>query len=218
MIIVFEGIDGSGKSTQLQRLKHCLEEVGKDVVTYKFPTHDKTRFGKIIDGYLTGEMEHLPTEVPAVFYAVDRYQFKDKMEKELEEGKLLLIDRYYISNLAHQGGKYRGKERKEMMEWLYSIDSRLPREDVVFVFDITPEKSQDMTQKKNRDSHDRKYLLGKKDKHEEDLEHLKNTREVYLELARKNKWPVINVLDKKGNIRDIEDIHNEVWDKIEAFL
>ncbi|RLG21863.1 dTMP kinase [Candidatus Micrarchaeota archaeon] len=217
MIIVFEGIDGSGKSTQLKLLKNKLESNGKEVKVYKFPTHQNSRIGQMIDKYLRGEMgsiKQIPPELPSLLYAADRYQFKYLFEKERKD-YIILLDRYYISNLAHQGGKFKGKEREEMLAWLENLDARMPQPDLVLIFDISPEKAIELIERKKR----REYLNEKKkDIHEEDIEHLRNTRETYLELASMKDWPVINLLDEKGKIKSIEEIADEVWKIVSAYL
>ncbi len=223
MIIVFEGIDGCGKSTQLARLKKCLEEMGKDVVVYKFPTHQSTKYGQYIDEYLKGELgklEDVPVEIPTLLFASDKYNIMKGKETQdrIKNGKFLLMDRYYYSSAAHQGGTYKGENKEEFVKWILGVNSRLPKEDVVFLFDISAEKAQEMIAKKHEAGEDRKYLEGKKDILEEDKGHLNDTRNIFLKLAEERKWIVIKVLDENGEIRNIEDIHNEVWDRILPFI
>uniref|UniRef100_A0A7V3KNE6 Thymidylate kinase n=1 Tax=candidate division WOR-3 bacterium TaxID=2052148 RepID=A0A7V3KNE6_UNCW3 len=197
LFIVFEGIDGSGKSTQAKMLFSLLKEKYKDAVFFKFPTHQSTEFGKIIDEYLSGKMGSLsevPPEIPSLLYALDRYQFK----KELESANCIVCDRYWQSNLAHQAAKLRGRARKEFIDWLICLDKRLPVPTHVFLLDIPVELAYQRIAREK-----------KLDIHESDRAYMENVRAVYLMLAKRYKWHVINALDGKRE-KSVEEIASEI--------
>jgi dTMP kinase len=114
MLILIEGTDSSGKSTQSALLMKELQAMGKDVEKVKFPAYD-TPFGEMVARYLRGEfgkLNEVPPEVASLLYTIDRYQFKDALFKKLGEGKILVTDRYLQSNIAYQGAKFSGEEKR----------------------------------------------------------------------------------------------------------
>ena len=214
MLIVVEGIDMGGKTTQFNLLVEKLKREGKDVVTESFPTHERTFFGGLVSKYLRGEfgkLNELTPEVPSLLYGIDRYHFKDRFNNYLKEGKIIVLDRYWFSNVGHQGSKFEGQERKEFVKWLELVDSRMPQADIVVFLDIPVEVSTELLKQRE----EKEYLQGKKgDIHEEDTEHLKKTRDSYLEFAEtQNNWIIVNCTEQE-KLRPIQDIHNEIWEKI----
>ncbi|MFH7909744.1 MAG: dTMP kinase [Candidatus Aenigmatarchaeota archaeon] len=197
LFIVFEGIDGSGKSTQAKLLYDYLKQKFSNISFYKFPTHQKTKFGKIIDEYLYGKMgklEDIPPEIPSLLYALDRYQFKN----ELEYKKIIICDRYWQSNLAHQAAKLHGKEREKMISWLIHLDERLPKPSHIFLIDVPVKIAYKRIMKEK-----------KMDIHEKNKKYLEEVRKVYLLLAKKYKWNIINGIKNKKE-KTKEEIFTEV--------
>ncbi|MCD6367632.1 MAG: dTMP kinase [Candidatus Aenigmarchaeota archaeon] len=201
--IVFEGIDGSGKSTQFELFCRKLEEYGKDVVR----THEPTT-GKI--GKLINDMIHTKNDVPEkvmgtiyglLFYA-DRIEHVHKIKRWLEEGKIVISDRYYHSTLAYQ--KTQGMD----FDFLISLHKNLQEKeyiikpDLTFIIDVSAEES--MKRINNRDK--------KRVEIFERLEFLKELRKNYLELK--------NILDERIEVIDgsgsIEEVHEEVMKKFKG--
>ena len=137
--IVFEGIDGSGKATQVKLLKEHLEREGFKVEKIDFPRHGENP-AFFVDKYLTGKYgtaEEVGPYRGSIFYALDRYDASFKINDWLKEGKIVLIDRYVASNIGHQGGKITDKEeRKKFFRWLYDLEYnifKIPRPDFTFI-------------------------------------------------------------------------------------
>ncbi len=123
---VFEGIDGCGKSTQTKLLAEFFSKNGYKVKKIDFPQHGEKSSG-LVDEYLTGkygESKDVGPYIASIFYACDRYDASFKIKKWLEEGKVVISDRYLVSNIGHQGGKLMKdkKEWKKYVNWLYNLE------------------------------------------------------------------------------------------------
>lgn len=208
--VVVEGSDASGKKTQVTLLLDKLEKQGVATGLLDFPTYD-TVFGELIGKYLRGEFGHLediPPEIPSMFYALDRLQYRDSIIKDLEEGRFLVANRYCQSNWAYQGAKFQDpKTRKEFISWLQQLESRMPQPDLVFYLN-TPES---VAHKLLENREDKGYLKGEKmDIHESDRSYQEAVTYVYLELARESDlWVVVDCAGN-GEMRSTEDINQEM--------
>jgi len=222
MFIVFEGIDGSGKSTQLKLLTKHLEQKGIKTAIIDFPQYGQKSAG-LIEEYLTGKYgsaEEVGPYRASIFYACDRYAASFKIRKWLKEGKIVISDRYIGSNVGHQGGKIADKkERKKFLKWLYNLEYKIfniPKPDITFLLKTSPEISLRLSGKiSDRIKKEKKSIyLGaqKQDIHEKDLEHLKNSLKAYLEAAKINpqEIKVINCVEK-GKLLPPEVIHQKIW-------
>ena len=207
---MFEGADASGKKTQSKMLVKYLGSEGIPAKYIEFPQYD-TPFGKLIAKYLRGEfgeMEAIPPEIPAILYAVDRYQFKDDIENWLKAGTYVIANRYSESNLGYQAAKFSGKAMTEFIDWLQYLEGRLPKADAVFYLHLPISISQELIAGRSN----KKYLKGEtKDIHERDVEYQKRVDRTYLGIARNDpeRWHVIKCGYKNG-IRDKNEIHLEV--------
>ena len=143
-LIVLEGIDGSGKSTQFRLLCAYMDALGRDYTRLVFPQYDKPS-SALLRMYLDGDFGTDPSEVNAyaasTFYAVDRYaSYKTVWGKAYDAGRgLLLADRYTTSNAVHQGAKLQGSARRDFFHWLDDFEHEkmeLPRPDVVLYMDV----------------------------------------------------------------------------------
>jgi dTMP kinase len=214
LFISFEGIDSSGKKTQASLLAQYLKKRGFDVVELSFPAYH-TVFGSHVASFLRGEYgkkEEIPTEVAALLFAIDRYQFKDDIIKWLNEGKIIICNRYTQSAMAFEGTLNRDKE--EFIQWIEKVESRLPQPDVIFLLDMPTRISRNLLE--NREGKD--YLKGKdKDLFEEDLKFQEAVRQTYLDLSKRRKWVVIECF-KNEEIKSIEELHEEIVRKIENIL
>ncbi|MEM0372797.1 MAG: dTMP kinase [archaeon] len=220
MFIVVEGTDSSGKATQTELLIGRLKNSGYGVVKMDFPAYG-TPFGEMVARYLRGEfgsLKSVPPEVAALLYAMDRYQFKDRMFADLKRGRVLIANRYLESNIGYQGAKFSGGEKKRFIQWMKGVESRLPQADVVVFLDMPSEAAASLMEKRGEKS----YLKGKKkDIHEEDARYQESVRKTYLEEGRANGWIIINCAEKLGSswrIRSVEDVHAEIWERIKSFL
>lgn len=221
MFIVIDGNDGSGKGTQTKKLEERLVQTKHNYAFYDFPTYEKSKLGYLVGDYLAGKygaMADVPVELASLFYTIDRYQLKDQMFRDLKDGKVIICNRFTPSNMAYQGAKLKGRERNELVKWIEATESRLPKPDVVVFLDMPADVVQQLVDKKGH----RNYLGGqKRDIHESSRTYLEEVGQFYRELAEKHGWMHIKCATKKGDewvIRSIDDIHEEIWDKIKDKL
>ncbi len=204
-LIVVDGIDGSGKATQVKLLAARLKKEGIKCQTFDFPHYDGNFFGTLIGEYLSGKYGDFIEVAPrlaSVLYAADRFESSGKIRKWLEEGNVVIIDRYASANQIHQGGKIQDKkERKEFLKWLEQMEFgvfKIPKPDTVIYLDVPFEVSKSWLEKKVT-QRKKKYLKGRRDVAEDNLLHLKASRESALMLYKENKnWVKIDCC--KGNI------------------
>lgn len=184
--IVIDGTDGSGKTTQTKLLVERLINMGFLVEMADFPQYNQKSAG-LVEEYLNGRYGS-PDEVgpyrASIFYACDRYDASLKIKKWLEEGKIVIANRYVASNMGHQGGKIKnGLERKNFFDWLYKLEYELfniPMPDLNVILHVDAAVAQKLVDKKGA----RDYVGGiKRDIHEADIKHLKQAEMVYLEIA-----------------------------------
>lgn len=220
MFIVIEGTDSSGKATQTKLLIEKLEKIGKKVKKLDFPAYN-TAFGEMVARYLRGEfgtIDELEVEVPALLYAIDRYQFKNEMFADLKKGNILIANRYLQSNIGFQGAKFESNEKKEFINWIKKVEGRLPQANLIIFLDMPTEAALSLLE--NRE--DKDYLKGKKkDIHEENKTYQEKVRETYLEEGAKENWLIIKCADRvNGNwkIKTKEDIHSEIWEKVKNLI
>jgi dTMP kinase len=220
---VFEGIDGSGKSTQTKLLAEFLKNNGYKVEKIDFPQHGE-RSSALVDDYLNGKYgtaDEVGPYAASIFFAIDRYDASFKIKKWLKEGKIVISDRYVISNLGHQGGKLikNRKEWKKYVNWLYNLEYgifKIPKPDYTFILKTSPEFSLKLANKisDKEKQNKRKAYLGsskKQDIHEKDKSHLKNALESYLKVAKEfpKDFKVIECLEK-GELLSPEIINKKV--------
>jgi dTMP kinase len=185
--IVIDGTDGSGKTVQTKMLADRLRAAGFAVELADFPQYGQKSAG-LVEEYLNGKYG-LADEVgpyrASIFYACDRYDASFKIRKWLDEGKIVISNRYVTANMGHQGGKiHEMLELKNYFDWLYKLEYELfgiPKPDLNIILHVQAEIAQKLVD--NKDS--REYVNGaKRDLHEADLDHLKNAENVYMEIAR----------------------------------
>lgn len=224
-LIVFEGSDCSGKSTQINLLIDRLKKEGEGAVTLDFPNYS-TPTGKIVRRYLDGEFgpaNDIPAKVASIFYAEDRFASKGFINKELDAGNVTILDRYVESNMGHQGGKIRDSdEREKFFEWLQELEYKnfdLPRPDSVIFLYMPYDVSQKLMQGRDRKS---EFHPGadKLDGHEGSAEHLRNAEEAYLHLSELYGWVVVNCAPDgtMESLKSPEEIHEEIWKKLQERL
>lgn len=217
-LIVIEGLDGGGKKTQSTLLyKHLIKD-GYKAKLISFPIYD-TAAGKLIAAYLQGEIgekRDLPPEIPALFYTLDRYQVKWDLERLLQEGYIVILDRYSPSNLAFQGAKIaRNYERKKFLHWLIKVEARLPQADLVFFLNVPLRNIKQWIRQRVQRPFE---LSAIKDIHERDFAYQKQVKKVYLELASLYHWHTICYVDKRGQIKKRQKIHSEIYEKVKPLL
>ena len=217
-LIVLEGTDGCGKSTQFARLCQRLEERGVAFQCLKFPQYEEES-SALIRMYLGGEFGSHPGDVngyaASAFYAVDRYaSYKKVWGQWYEQGGLVLADRYTTSNAIHQASKVPPEEREGFFHWLYDFEYQklgLPRPDRVFYLDVPTEATVGMLRSREEQTHTHADI------HEQDTAYLRTCRESGALAARVLGWTRVQCV-KDGAMRSIEDIHGEIWRQVEPLL
>lgn len=216
-IIVIEGTDCSGKTTQFNKLCERLGAEGVKFATASFPDYpsDSSWF---VRQYLNGDFGKNASDVSAktasVFYAVDRYAsfMKGEWGKTYRDGGNVLLARYITSNILHQACKLKTEEEKqELVDWLHEFEigiMGIPKYDEVILLNMPHEQAKILKAKRGETSSG-----GERDIHEADDEHLKAAYETSLWVAKKFGWTIIDCVDAEGNIRTIEDIHEEIYAK-----
>ena len=220
-LIVVEGTDCSGKETQTKKIVERCEKKGIKVYNYSFPRYD-TPTGKIVggpylgksyicDGWFPEGAPNVDALVASAYYAADRrYNIKEIME-HLNNGDIVLLDRYVESNMAHQGGKLDSKEeRQKMYEKLDELEfgiMELPRPDAV-IFLYMPSSYAAILRQGRAEAADQL---------ERDMEHLAKAEQAYLELTEKYGYIKIDCV-KDDVIRTIDDISDEVMTRFEELI
>jgi len=216
--IVIEGIDGSGKRTQIDLLVRALGAKGVAVSQIGFPNYDGF-FGKLVAQFLNGEFGALDAVDPhfsALLYAGDRLQAAPGIRRDLEAGRILLADRYIASNLAHQGARVPAEKRVEFLAWLKQLEYEvyaLPPEDLVIYLRVNANEAHRLVGEKGK----RSYTGLRRDLLEADLAHLAVAGEVYDRLAQQSNWVTIECQDSGTSaLRPPENIHKEIVRAVES--
>ncbi|MEK7136201.1 MAG: thymidylate kinase [Patescibacteria group bacterium] len=199
-LIAIDGIDGSGKATQVKLLAERLKKEGFKVKAIDFPRYYDNFFGKLIGEYLSGlygDFTEVDPRIGSLLYAADRFESSKDIKKWLDDGYIVLSDRYTSANEIHQGGKiFNQQARREFLVWLEKMEYgvfNIPKPDLTILLDVPFEVSKHWLENKiTRRS--KKYLKGRRDVAEDNLRYLKTSRECSLWLA----------------------IHNKTWAKIEC--
>jgi dTMP kinase len=220
-LIVIEGIDGSGKSTQIRLLNDHLTRNGYHCEFLHFPRADAPFFGELISRFLRGEFGTLDKVDPwlvAMLYAGDRRDASELIRSWLAKGKIVLLDRYTYSNIAYQCAKLEKKEDQEaLMKWILDLEFlhfAIPRPDLNIFLDVPFSFTQEKLSS-SRLGKDRQYLNGTADIHEGSMAFQRKVREIYLKVAERDKHlSVISCADEKGNILSPEMIAADIIELI----
>lgn len=217
-LIVIEGTDGSGKSTQFRLLTERMAREGREFQKLVFPQYAEES-SALIRMYLGGQFGDKPSDVNAyaasAFYAVDRYASYKKVWGEwYERGGLVLSDRYTTSNAVHQASKEPVEKQGEYLAWLYEFEYDrlgLPKPDLVVYLDVPTACTEQLM--RSREAATGTHA----DIHEQDLDYLSTCRETGRRAARFYGWTVIDCV-RDGAMRTIEDIHEEIYRHVAACL
>jgi dTMP kinase len=218
---VIEGLDGSGKSTQIKLLKEYLD---KNKTRYKylhFPRTDAPVYGELVAMFLRGELGEISQVNPyliALIYAGDRMDAAGMINEWLDQDYLVLVDRYVISNIAFQCAKLDGlQEREALQQWILHLEyshNKIPVPDLNLFLDVPFEFTTSQLTS-NREGTDRDYLKGNRDIHEENLQFQSRVREVYRSLENKVPgYKILNCTDTSGRMLQ----PSEVFEKIRTTL
>lgn len=213
-LIVIEGTDCSGKQTQTEKLVENLKKMGLKAISFGFPNYASPT-GKIIGEHYLGKkgeslftegIENVDPKISSLYYAADRAYNINIIKKHLDAGYVVVLNRYVESNMAFQGGKIRDiKKRNMMYEWLDNLEFvllDLPRPDLVIFLYLPYEEVRILKEKRDGYSN---------------INILRLAETAYLELAEIYEYQKINCF-KDNKFRNIEDISNEIINKVSNFL
>ncbi len=210
-LIVFEGIDGSGKATQAGLLADSLRDQGENVMEISFPDY-KSPASMLVRMYLDGRFGSDPDSVnpytASLFYAVDRFaSFRIKWESFYLSGGIVIADRYTTSNMVHQMTKYDDPgERSQFLSWLEDTEydkMGLPRPDAVFLLDVPLSVSLQLVRARNAGGRP-------SDIHEKDPKYMSRCYEAYDRLSRRYGWIRIACTQPEGMLKSEKEIADDV--------
>lgn len=201
-LIVIDGIDGSGKTTQIELLRQHLASQGLAWETISFPRYGKNLYAKLIRRYLEGEFGDINEVNPylmALAYAGDRFLAKPLIENWLNEGKIVIANRYISASKAHMGANLPDDKREEFMKWLDQLEyetNGMPKEDLTILLNVDPKIGQENALKDNLS-----------DIHEQSFSHEESAEKNYLELSRSEEnWKVVECMEN-GKFKSKEEIN-----------
>ena len=214
LIICFEGLDASGKQTQVKKIYDRLLEEGHNVMRISFPNYD-SESSTLVQMYLDGKMGMDPATInpyaASTFYASDRFiTFNQEYQKFYDEGGIILCDRYTTSNMLFQASKFDDLKEKDIyLDWLWDLEFekfKLPAPDKVLFLDVPTSVS-----KKLMEGRLNKFTgEEKKDIHESNGKFMNSTYNNAMYIANKYHWDKINCV-KNNVLKSIDDIHNDIY-------
>lgn len=220
--IVIEGLDGSGKSTQLKLLRDYLQKKSIPFKYLHFPRLEEGIYGKLIARFLRGEMganDQVDPYLVALIFAGDRTEASSLIRGWIDQGYQVIIDRYVYSNIAFQCAKLNTSgEKEQLRDWILRFEyehNQLPKPDINLYLNVPFEFTKKQLNKE-RDGDDRAYLKGERDIHEENLDFQEKVRQVYLSLhSFVSDLELIDCIDNKGQMRSAEAISEQIVKHIE---
>ena len=202
--IVFEGADGTGKTTQAKLLFNYLKKNQKNTVFFSFPNY-QSAWGKMVRRYLDGEFGDVGEVSPylaSMLYAGDRLLESPRIWKWLKDGKTIICDRYMASNIAHQAAKIKDQKLKiKYIKWLEELEyseNKIPKPDLVILLTIPETIAQKFMRRRIRDIH------------EKNLAYQKRVAKEFFDLAGANKNWVVVSNTKDGRLKKIDEVHKEI--------
>ena len=222
MLIVIEGLDGAGKSTQVDMLKEYILGKGKELSYIHFPRYEAPIYGEMISKFLRGdygELNQVHPQLVALIYALDRKEAAEELRAALDRGKVVLLDRYVYSNIAYQCSKIKdAKQRKELMEWIFELEYqeyKIPRPDINLFLDVPISFVEARLGSQRAEDSGRDYLAGGKDIHEQQIEFQIGVRKVYLSACESDKAFIrIDCGSPQGEMLSAESIFEKIREKL----
>ena len=225
MFIVLEGVDGSGKSTQIAALREMFAQKGIPTEYLHFPRFDAPYFGDLIARFLRGELgsvEQVDPYIVAMLYAGDRRDAASMIRGWIQEGKVVICDRYVYSNIGYQCAKVASaEEREKLREGIFSLEYdyfAIPRPDVSLFLDVPFAFTERKLLQEQREGDDRAYLHGKKDIHEQSMELQRQVRQVYIDAAECDETMHVVDCSIDGQMASPEVIFERIMSVITPYL
>lgn len=202
LLIVFEGIDGSGKTTQIDLLSQTLLQKGIDFEVVSFPQYGKNEYADKVHDYLSGKFGEINPYSIAKVYAADRKTVREQILGWLENGELVIANRYISSSKAHLGANLDVDRREEFMRWLDELEYQengMPKPDLTILLKVDPKVGQENALKDH-----------KVDIHEKSIEHEEKAAKIYFELSQSEEnWVVVNCMEN-DKMSPEEEIHRVI--------
>ena len=206
-LVVIDGADGSGKSTQTKLLLAYFKKQGLAHKFISFPRYETSFHGRHVGRFLRGEFggnDEVNPYLSSLAYALDRLTAREQLVEWLAEGNVVLADRYVSATLAHQGSKMSGRKQKEFLDWVYTMEykeHKLPREDLVIYLYVPAKIAQKLLRK---GSHNR-------DMADVDEAHQKRSMALYKKLVKQNEhWVMVTSVDSQGKLLSVDKIHRKI--------
>lgn len=226
MFIVLEGLDGAGKSTQIKKLRDMFAEQGIPSEYIHFPRFDAPYFGDMIARFLRGEfgsVDQVDPYIVAMLYAEDRRDAATLIRGWMEQGKVVIADRYVYSNIGYQCAKVESKsKREELKQWIFSLEYdyfKIPRPDVSLFLDVPFAFTERKLLAEVREGDDREYLNGRKDIHEQSMDLQRKVRQVYLDAAQVDEnMHIVDCSTAEGEMASPEIIFQRVRERVKPYL
>jgi thymidylate kinase/thymidylate synthase ThyX len=221
MFITIEGTDGSGKTTQFKLLHQRLLEAGYDVEVFDFPQYDKPS-SYFLKEYLNGNYgsaDDVNAYAASLFFALDRFEAAPAIKTALNEGKVILSNRFTGSNMAHQGTKFKHpEERRGYFIWVDNLEFQtlgIPRPDLSIVLRVPAEIGQNHVDHQGKGN----YTDSKRDIHEADISHLQRSVEVYDDMCQLFPRDFVRIDCTRGDsMLSVDNINDLLWEKVTPVL
>ena len=225
MLIVLEGLDGAGKSTQVKKLKQYLLERCGELEYIHFPRYDAPVYGELISRFLRGDFgdnESVHPQLVALLFAEDRHGAAEGIKARLAERKTVLLDRYVYSNIAYQCSKLTDEQEVEQLRrWIFDTEYNVFKEPVpdLNIFLDVPIDFVEQNLSKQRQGDDRSYLAGAQDIHEASIAFQQKVRNMYLRQAEEDpSFKVLYCRDEDGKMADASVIFNKLKALVDEIL
>lgn len=225
MFIVLEGVDGSGKSTQIAALREMFAQKGIPTEYLHFPRFDAPYFGDLIARFLRGELgsvEQVDPYIVAMLYAGDRRDAAAMIRGWMAEGKVVICDRYVYSNIGYQCAKVTDNdEREKLRQWILELEYdyfAIPRPDVSLFLDVPFAFTERKLLQDVREGDDRAYLNGKRDIHEQSMELQRAVRQVYLDAAECDENMHVVDCSCDGEMASPEAIFQKIMSVVDNYI
>lgn len=225
MLIVLEGLDGAGKSTQVKKLKQYLLEKCGELEYIHFPRYDAPVYGELISRFLRGDFgdnESVHPQLVALLFAEDRHGAAEGIKARLADNKTVLLDRYVYSNIAYQCSKLTDEQEVEQLRrWIFDTEYNVFKEPVpdLNIFLDVPIDFVEQNLSKQRQGDDRSYLAGAQDIHEASIAFQQKVRNMYLRQAEEDpSFKVLDCRDEEGKMADASVIFNKLKALVDEVL
>ncbi len=222
MLIVIEGLDGAGKSTQVGMIREYIISKGYNLKYLHFPRYEAPIYGELIAKFLKGDfgnIDQVHPQLVALIYALDRMDASSQIKSWLDDGNIVLLDRYVYSNIAYQCSKIEDETlSKKLRDWIFNLEYnvyKIPLPDVNIFLDVPIDFVESRLSTSRENDSDRDYLEGKRDIHEENLDFQIGVRNIYLrECSLDKNFVKIDCSSDEGQMLPADLIFEKIKEKL----